>query len=190
MVLTSRLLDWESTILTTRPLRLTPICPKYCIKKGNNTVCSSINSPSNLLNNVFPSLHYLGFNIKFLFFFIQNFRSFPDFVSKLVKTAGFFFTRWWESEEEWLWWFENFSKLKTAFCEYWTSIKIKISMICVLKEYEIKTKMVQEQWLQLKRMFLFFIRLNWLLVGGNKNLVGRESISKFFDEWGTPPSPQ
>ena len=27
-------------------------------------------------------------------------------------------------------------------------------MICVLKEYEIKTKMVQEQWLQLKKMFL------------------------------------
>ena len=30
-------------------------------------------------------------------------------------------------------------KAKTAFFEYWTSIKIKISMICVLKEYEIKT---------------------------------------------------
>ena len=35
--------------------------------------------------------------------------------------------------------------LKTAFCEYWTSIKNKISMICVYREYEIKTKMVQEQ---------------------------------------------
>ena len=30
--------------------------------------------------------------------------------------------------------------LKTAFCELWTSIKIKISMTCVLKEYEIQTK--------------------------------------------------
>ena len=29
-------------------------------------------------------------------------------------------------------------------------------MICVSKEYEIKTKMVQEQWLQLKMTFLFF----------------------------------
>ena len=29
-------------------------------------------------------------------------------------------------------------------------------MICVSKEYKIKTKMVQEQWLQLKMMFLFF----------------------------------
>ena len=38
-------------------------------KKENNTVYSSINSPSNLVNNVFVSVHYLGFNIKLLFFF-------------------------------------------------------------------------------------------------------------------------
>ena len=38
------------------------------------------------------------------------------------------------------------------------TIKIKISMIYVSKEYEIKTKMVQEQWLQLKMMFLSFYR--------------------------------
>ena len=31
-------------------------------------------------------------------------------------------------------------------------------MIYVSKEYEIKTKMVQEQWLQLKMMFLSFYR--------------------------------
>ena len=41
---------------------------------------------------------------------------------------------------------------KTAFCEYWTSIKIKINMTCVSEVYEIKTKMEQEQWLQLKIM--------------------------------------
>ena len=28
-------------------------------KKENNTVCSSMNSPSNLVNNVFASVHYL-----------------------------------------------------------------------------------------------------------------------------------
>ena len=28
-------------------------------------------------------------------------------------------------------------------------------MTCVSKEYQIKTKMVQEQWLELKLMFLF-----------------------------------
>ena len=33
----------------------------------------------------------------------------------------------------------NFLKLKTAFCEYWISIKVKISMTCVRKECEIKT---------------------------------------------------
>ena len=49
----------------------------------NNTVCSLINSPSNLVNNVFASVHYyLGFNAKLMFFFTYNFRSFPDFVSK------------------------------------------------------------------------------------------------------------
>ena len=53
-----------------------------------------------------------------------------------------FFTGWWEPEEEWFWRLELFSKLKTAFCEYWTSIKFK------------KTKMMQEQWLQLKMTFL------------------------------------
>ena len=31
---------------------------------------------------------------------------------------------------------------------------MKISMICVSKEYEIKTKMEQQQWLQLKTLFL------------------------------------
>ena len=44
--------------------------------------------------------------------------------------------------------------LRTAFYEYWTSIKIKINITCVSKEYEIKTKMEQEQWLQLKMLFL------------------------------------
>ena len=61
---------------------------------------------------------------------------------------------WWEPEEEWLWPFKPFSKLKTAFYEYWTSSKIKISMTCVSKEFEIKAKMVHEQWLQLQMQSL------------------------------------
>ena len=40
------------------------------------------------------------------------------------KPWGDFFTGWREPEEYWLWWFEPFSKLKTAFCECWISIKI------------------------------------------------------------------
>ena len=68
--------------------------------------------------------------------------------------GGNFFTVWMESEEEWFWQFEPFLKLKPVFCEYWTSIKNKINMTCVSKEYEIKTKIGQEQWLQLKMLFL------------------------------------
>ena len=74
-----------------------------------------------------------------------------------------FFTRWWEPEEERFWRFKPFSKPKTTFCEYWTSIKIKISMACVFKEYEIKTKMVQEQWLQLK-VTLYYRVTTWRLL--------------------------
>ena len=39
-----------------------------------------------------------------------------------------------------------FSKIKKAFCEYWTSVKTKISMTCGSKKYAIKTKMVHKQW--------------------------------------------
>ena len=86
---------------------------------------------------------------------------------RLGTAGGIFFTRWWEPDKEWLWWFENFSKLKTAFCEYWTSIKTKISVICVSKEYECKTKMVEEQWLQIKKTFLFFYWVE-LTFGGSE----------------------
>ena len=44
--------------------------------------------------------------------------------------------------------------LKTVFCKYWRLIKIKISMTYVYREYEVKIKMVQEHWLQLKMKFL------------------------------------
>ena len=57
--------------------------------------------------------------------------------------GGIFFTRCWEPEEEWFWRFKLCSKLKTAFCKYWTLVKIKISMSCVSKEYESNTKMAQ-----------------------------------------------
>ena len=49
---------------------------------------------------------------------------------------------------------KTFSRLQTTFCKYWTSIKIETSMTCVCKEYKVKIKMVQGQWLQLKRKFL------------------------------------
>ena len=47
-----------------------------------------------------------------------------------------------EPEEEWFWQFKLFSKLKSAFCEYWKSNKIKINLTFVSKECEVKTKMI------------------------------------------------
>ena len=86
--------------------------------------------------------------------------------------------RWREGEHDWLWRFEPFSKLETAFCEYQISIKIKINMTCMFREYEIKT-MEQEQCLHLKILLVLkiYLVLTWKLffsgrVGGNKNPVG------------------
>ena len=50
----------------------------------------------------------------------------------------------WEPKQEWFWPFEHFSKLKTAFSEYWPSTKIKISMTCISKEYEIME--LKQKW--------------------------------------------
>ena len=66
-----------------------------------------------------------------------------------------------------------FKAFSTAFCEYWTSIKVKINTVCVTKEYEIKTKMEKEKWLQPKMLFLLGFDLKIVFSGGrNKNLVG------------------
>ena len=72
----------------------------------------------------------------------------------VMGSGGNFFTGWREPEEDWFWQFKPFSKLKTAFCKYWTLIKIKINMTCVSKEYQIKKKMEQELCVQLKILFL------------------------------------
>ena len=52
-----------------------------------------------------------------------------------------------------------------------------------------QTKMVQEQWLQLKMFLFFFISLNWLLVRGNKDLVGRVEQANFLLKGGLPHAP-
>ena len=92
------------------------------------------------------------------------------------KDTGHHLQGFLNSRKGWWWWvggleilmgqFEPFSKLKTAFCEYWTSIKIKINMTLVSKEYEIKTKIEQEQWLLLKKLFLLVYNLKIYLMGG------------------------
>ena len=61
--------------------------------------------------------------------------------------------------------FKPFSMPKTAFCKYWTSIKIKINMVLVPKEYEIKAKMEQEQWLLLKMLLGYNLKI-YLMQGG------------------------
>ena len=48
----------------------------------------------------------------------------------------------------------TFLKVSNNINYYWASIKIKLRMTCVFKEYDIKIKMVQEQWLHLKMKFL------------------------------------
>ena len=63
---------------------------------------------------------------------------------KFCWWEGVIFLDWWESEEECLWPFKNFSKLKTTICKYWILIKIKIRMSSVCKKYEGKTKIVQK----------------------------------------------
>ena len=56
-----------------------------------------------------------------------------------------------------LWSFRLFSKLKATICKYWSLIKIKITMTFVFNEYEVKMKIAQEQWLELKmKLFLTY----------------------------------
>ena len=104
-----------------------------------NTGCSSINWPSNLINNVFTSVHHLGFNSMLLLFSPQNFTSFPDFLSKVEKHCwGDFFTNWWKAEEEWFWRFENFSKLKIAFVNTEIQLKSKLAWSVFQKSMKLK----------------------------------------------------
>ena len=77
----------------------------------------------------------------------------------------------------------------------WSSIKIKINMTCVSKEHDIKTKMEQEQWIQLKMLYLLGYNLKIVIWwgGGDKYLVRGEStggkMSKFSAGGGPPPIP-
>ena len=87
--------------------------------------------------------------------------------------------------------FQNFWKsVKTKFCKYWTSIKIKISVTSMYRDYEFEIKMVPEQWLQLK--WSLYGVVIWKLLStegrplrrGNKNLVGGGSCRRSFSSGG------
>ena len=111
-----------------------------------------------------------------------------------VLIVGIFFIGLWESEKKLFWLFKPFSKVKTTFCNYWTSIKIKISMTCVYKEYKVKIKMVQEQWLQLKLKFLLGYNIN---IAADREGVNQNFVEVFLQVgrnaqifglwWGLPP---
>ena len=76
----------------------------------------------------------------------------------------------WRQLGKWFWWFEPFSKLKAAFYEYWTLLKIRISMTCLTKEYEIKTKYWVITW---KPLF-----------GGGRSIFGWGDFSRgSWREW-------
>ena len=57
-------------------------------KKENNTVCSSINSPSNLVNNVFANVHYLDFDISYCSFSPKILGVSLTLCQKIVNTTG------------------------------------------------------------------------------------------------------
>ena len=111
---------------------------------------------------------------------IKGWRTPPSPRGGLEILVGNFLIGCWEPKEAWFWPFGRFLKLKT-FCKYWTSIEIKISMTYVYKEYEIKIKIIDEWWLQLKMKLHWVIAWRLLFSGGinlccegrNENLVGR-----------------
>ena len=82
---------------------------------------------------------------------------------------------WWEPEEDWL----------SVNIEH--QLKSKLAWLGVYKEYEVKIKMVHEQWLQLKIKFLLRVFIKFLVGGGIFPCVGDEQI---FGWCGAPsPSP-
>ena len=56
---------------------------------------------------------------------------------------------------------QTFFRSKKTLYKYWTSIKIKIGMTCLKKQYDIKINIVQEQWLKLKINFLLSYNMKW-----------------------------
>ena len=84
-----------------------------------------------------------------------------------ILLMGDFFTGWREPKE-WFWQFEPFSKLKTAFCEYRTSIRIKINMTYVCpKSMKLKQDGARAITTAEKAVFIGLELENWCLVGAN-----------------------
>ena len=82
-----------------------------------------------------------------------------------------FFTRWREPEEEWFCQFKLFSKLKTAFCEYWTSTKIKVNMPLCPMSMKLKQKLSRNNDCSWKCCFYWVITWKLLFSGGGRELT-------------------
>ena len=93
---------------------------------------------------------------------------------KIVRTR-------WNFGKVWFLPFIPFLMLKATLSKYGTSNNIKVIMICVYKECEVKMKMVQEEW-----KFLFS-RVEKPLLGGN--FSGGEEISLYLASGKTTTSP-
>ena len=81
-----------------------------------------------------------------------------------------------------------FFKAKNSFLRILNINKIKFSMTCLSKEYEIKTKLEQEQWLQLKLTFLLVYNLKIVIQWGELTFGGGEVYwgerRQSFSRWG------
>ena len=115
---------------------------------------------------------------------------------------------WWESEEEWCWPFESFSKLKITFCKLWASSKLAWPLYTSGVLY----KMMQGRWLQLKLKFLlgynvkiviwcgqltfgtastsptFDITTSQIISSGGSFMNSKNSEGPKMEPWGTPAS--
>ena len=97
------------------------------------------------------------------------------------------FTESRETDKEWFWptwtFFKAEKNILRIFWRYWKSIKIKITMTCVNKEYEVHIKMEHELWLLLKIKFLLgYITWKLLFSTEIKALV-EDSTAENFPWW-------
>ena len=88
----------------------------------------------------------------------------------------------WESDKEWFWLFEPFSKL-TTFSKHGTMIKIKNNITWLYKKYKVKIKWSNNNGSSQKPNNEVFIGLkhgSWYLLEENKHLLGESAKREIF----------
>ena len=92
----------------------------------------------------------------------------------------------WESDQEWFWLFEPFSKLRT-FSKHGTLIKIKINITWLYKKYKVKIKWSNSNGSSQKpknEVFIWLKHGSWYLVEENKHLLGDSTKREIFPDIG------